>query len=161
MSTSGSFANVDAAMLKSVMPISMKIPDAIALAKAYTGAIKDLQRAHPSTRFIADDLAAHRGRMLKLSCACVSTSRGYFTDFRCTCRRPVAVQALRQPLALTQPPHSQRLAQAQRQRTFRQSATCRPVAGMRVRSGCAAAGWENLGEELVVLIELRLLSQIG
>ena len=53
VSTSGSFANLDVAMLKICYVDLSRNSDATALAKAYTDAIKELQRAHPSTRFVA------------------------------------------------------------------------------------------------------------
>ncbi len=51
--TAPSFTNIDIAMMKICFVDLNRNSDAVAVAKAYADAIKDLQRAHPSTRFVA------------------------------------------------------------------------------------------------------------
>ena len=53
VSTSSSFPDIDIAMVKICYVDLNKSSDATAVAKTYADAIKTLQRAHPSTRFIA------------------------------------------------------------------------------------------------------------
>ena len=53
VSTTPSFANIDIAMVKICYVDLSRNSDAAAVAKSYAGAIKDMQRSHPSTRFIA------------------------------------------------------------------------------------------------------------
>ena len=53
VSTSSSFPDIDVAMVKICYVDLNKNSDATAVAKTYADAIKTLQRAHPSTRFIA------------------------------------------------------------------------------------------------------------
>jgi lysophospholipase L1-like esterase len=53
ISTSSSFPDIDVAMVKICYVDLNKNSDATAVAKTYADAIKTLQRAHPSTRFIA------------------------------------------------------------------------------------------------------------
>ena len=53
VSTSSSFPDIDVAMMKICYVDLNKSSDATAVAKTYADAIKTLQRAHPSTRFIA------------------------------------------------------------------------------------------------------------
>ena len=53
VSTSSSFPDIDVAMVKICYVDLNKSSDATAVAKTYADAIKTLQRAHPSTRFIA------------------------------------------------------------------------------------------------------------
>ena len=53
VSTSSSFPDIDVALMKICYVDLNKNSDATAVAKTYADAIKTLQRAHPSTRFIA------------------------------------------------------------------------------------------------------------
>ena len=53
VSTSSSFADIDVAMVKICYVDLNRNSDATAVAKTYADAIKNLERAHPSTRFIA------------------------------------------------------------------------------------------------------------
>ena len=53
VSTSSSFPDIDVALMKICYVDLNKSSDATAVAKTYADAIKTLQRAHPSTRFIA------------------------------------------------------------------------------------------------------------
>ena len=53
VNTAPSFADIDIAMMKICYVDLSRNSDAVAVAKSYADAIKDLQRAHPSTRFIA------------------------------------------------------------------------------------------------------------
>ena len=53
VSTTPSFADIDIATMKICFVDLNRNSDAAAVAKSYASAIKDLQRAHPSTRFIA------------------------------------------------------------------------------------------------------------
>ena len=53
VSTSSSFSDIDVALMKICYVDLNKSSDATAVAKTYADAIKTLQRAHPSTRFIA------------------------------------------------------------------------------------------------------------
>ena len=53
VSTSSSFPDIDVALVKICYVDLNKSSDATAVAKTYADAIKTLQRAHPSTRFVA------------------------------------------------------------------------------------------------------------